>query len=151
MHYSRTYLLFGSIVFLLIFYMLFPQKINNVALLALKMCVFIDYLCSLFNEHCKEWLKNLRFVLLIIWYDQQNRRQEEIVTFLYTSLNLILICVINFKLMKSVDKNLGPLAVCGRTPRPWFHNHSCSVFMLLVHQSFTFHLDQAQTRDHMTC
>lgn len=99
MHYSRTYLPFGSIVFLLIFYMLFPRKNNNVALLALKMCVFIDYLCSLFNEHCKEWLKNLRFVLLIIWYDQQNRRQEEIVTFLYTSLNLILICVINFKLM----------------------------------------------------
>lgn len=60
------------------------------ALLALMIYMFIDQLCSLFNKLCKV-IEKLVFVLLVIWYDQQNRRQEETVTFLCTLLNLTLI------------------------------------------------------------
>lgn len=52
-----------------------------------------------FNELCK-MIEKLVFVLLVIRYDRQNRRQEEIVTFLCTLLNLTLIHELNFKHMK---------------------------------------------------
>lgn len=69
------------------------------ALLALMIFMFFDQLCSLFNKHCKV-IEKLVFVLLIIWFDWQNRRQEEIVAFFCTLLNLTLIHVLNFKRMK---------------------------------------------------
>lgn len=69
------------------------------ALLALMIFMFFDQLCSLFNKHCKV-IEKLVFVLLIICFDWQNRRQEEIVAFLCTLLNLTLIHVLNFKRVK---------------------------------------------------